>query len=121
VRFSRYASGCISHEEDVIAVGQALDHRHREADFRPQRCDDELLPPGLLHLLDDALVLPCVNEGPIDRLLRGKDLLDDLEEVATAFLGDGRQDRWDLERPRCLRKPTTLLMISVARAVKVGN
>jgi len=61
VRLARYAAGCIRYEEDVIAVGQALDHRHREADFRPQRCDDELPPPGLFHRLDDALVFPCID------------------------------------------------------------
>src|SRR5258706_488883 len=58
VRLSRYATGCIGDEEDVVAVGQALDYRHREAVFRPQRCDDELLPSGLFHRLDDALVFP---------------------------------------------------------------
>src|ERR1700733_407532 len=89
VRLSRYGAGCIGDEEDVVAVGQALDHRHCEADIRPERCYDELLSPRLLHRIDDTLILPRVDEGPIDWLLRGKDILELLEQVSTPLLGDG--------------------------------
>ena len=101
MRLSRYSAGRIGDKEDVIAVGQALDHWHRKANIRPQRCDDELLSPRLLHGLDDALVFPRVDESPIDRLLSGKDVLDAAEEVPTSFLGDGSQYRRDFE---CLRR-----------------
>jgi hypothetical protein len=50
----------------------ALDPGHREADSRPQRCDEELLAPGLLHRLDDALVFPCVDKGPMIGFCAGK-------------------------------------------------
>ena len=33
--FGDYAAGCVGDEEDVVAVGQTLDHRHREANFCP--------------------------------------------------------------------------------------
>jgi hypothetical protein len=60
-----------------------LDHRHRKTDIRPQRRDDKLPSPGILHRLDDALVFPGIDEGPVDRLLTRKDVLDASEKVAT--------------------------------------
>jgi hypothetical protein len=38
-----------------------LNRRHREADFRPERRDDQLLAAGLLHLVDDSGVLPVLT------------------------------------------------------------
>ena len=50
------------------------------------------LRPGLLHRVDNALILPGVDEGAVDRLLVRKDILQALDELAAAVLKDRGQD-----------------------------
>src|SRR5207237_8461975 len=78
-------------EDHRVDGAQRLVRRYREAGRGPQRRHHDLLPAGLLDLFDDAGVFPRVDEGAIDRLLLGKDILKLLDQVAAAVLDDRRE------------------------------
>ena len=46
----------------------APEYRHFPTDLGPERGNAQLFPSCLLHRLDDALVLPSVDEAAIERL-----------------------------------------------------
>ena len=111
VRLTGRSARRVRDEENVVAVGQTVDHRICQADLRPERRKDELPTPGLFHRLDDATVLPSVERCTIDRLLRGEHVLQTFDEVAPALLGYRGEDSGHVEplrgpspnRPHCSR------------------
>ena len=87
-----HAARRVGHGVDFVAFACRLDRRHRKADFRPQRRDDEFLAAGLFHPFHHARVLPRVDPGAVDRLLLGEDVLQSLDELAATVLQHGGQD-----------------------------
>ena len=88
-----HAARRVGHDVHLVAIAERVDHRHREADLGPQRRHHDFLPAGLLDPFDDASVFPRVDEGAVDGLLLGKDVLELLEQIAAAVLDYGRQKR----------------------------
>src|SRR5258706_16269385 len=86
----------------VIAVAHRVDGGLRQTHLRPECGNDQLLAAGALHGLDDAAVLPRVDEAAVDGLLIRKDRLDLLEKLAAAFRIDGGENRRDRVRLRGL-------------------
>src|SRR5438105_6518123 len=82
VRFDAHAARCVGDDIDLVAFASRLDRRHGEADLGPQCGHHDLLASGLLDPLDDALVLPGVDESAVDRLLLREDILQLLEQAA---------------------------------------
>ena len=64
-----------------------------------------LVLPGLPDPLDDALVLPGVDERAVDRLLLREEVQERLQNVASALLDDAAQERRDPEDLGALRQP----------------
>lgn len=52
----------------------------------------DLLAACLFHCVDDPCVLPCVDEGAVDRLLLGEYVLKRLDEFAAAIFQHRGQD-----------------------------
>src|SRR5580693_7899224 len=91
--FRRDATRRIGSDVHIIAITHRMDSGHRQTHLGPESGDDQLLPAGLLHRLNDAAVLPCVDESAVNRLLIRKDCLDLLKDYASAFLIDGCENR----------------------------
>ncbi len=102
MRFRRDAARSVGDGVHVVAVAHRVDGGLRETHLRPECGNDQLLAAGVLHGLDDAAVLPGVDEAAVDGLLIGKDRLDLLENLTAAFRVDGGENRRDSERLRGL-------------------
>ncbi len=92
----------VGDNENVVAFAERLNRRHREADFRPERGENELLAPALLHEIGDLRIFPGVDEGAVDRLLLGEDILQSLDEIAAALLDHRGENGGDIENLRGL-------------------
>src|SRR5258706_7099193 len=88
VRLDRDATRSIGDDVDLIAVAQCMDGRHGQTDLGPEGSHDNLLAAGLLDGLDDAAVLPSVDESPIDRLLLRENVLKALDQDASTLFRD---------------------------------
>src|SRR5437899_941394 len=55
--FRRDATRRIGSDVHVIAITHRMDSGHRQTHLGPESGDDQLLPAGLLHRLNDAAVL----------------------------------------------------------------
>src|SRR5690242_13331679 len=86
-----------------------MDGGHGKTHLRPECGDDEFLAARLLHRLNDAAVLPGVDEGAVNRVLIRKDRLELLEQCAAALLIDGAKNRWNAKRLRGLREPRDIV------------
>jgi hypothetical protein len=94
----RYTVGSswFSSEDDRDCAGRSLDlGLHR----RPH-----LVLADLVDLFSDAGVFPGVHRSPVDNVVLGKHRADLVEDrTGEGFLGDGGENRRDLEFLRCLR------------------
>ncbi len=102
MRFRRDTARSVGDDENVVTFGERLDRRHCETDLAPERGQHKLLAPALLHDVDNALVLPCVDEGAVDRLLLREDILQPLDQITATFRDYRRQDRRHVEDFRSL-------------------
>src|SRR5438132_1677438 len=93
--FRRDAARSVGNGVHVVALAHRVDGGLRKTHLRPERSNDKLLAACVLHRLDDAPVLPGVDEGAVDGLLIGKDRLDLLEDLTAAFRVDGGENRRD--------------------------
>src|SRR6266852_823736 len=98
VCFRRDAARRVGHGVHVVAVAHRVEGGLRKTHLRPECRDDQLLAAGVLHGLDDAAVLPGVDEGAVDGLLIRKDRLDLLENLTAAFRVDGGEKARDAAR-----------------------
>ena len=96
--FWRDPTRSVGDDVHVVAVAHRVDGGLRKTHLRPECRDDKLPAACLLHGLDDAAVLPGVDEGAVDRLLISKDRLDLLENLTAAFRIDGGENRRDSVR-----------------------
>src|SRR2546430_3203744 len=97
MRLDAHAAGRVGNDVHLVAIAERVDHRHREADLGPQRRHHDFLPAGLFDPFDHASVFPRVDEGAVDRLLLGKDVLKLLEQIAAAVPDYGREKGWYAE------------------------
>ena len=79
--FDTHAARCVGDDIDLVPLARRLDRRHGEADLGPQCGHHDLLASGLLDPVDDALVLPGIDEGAVDRLLLRENILELLEKA----------------------------------------
>src|ERR1700723_874209 len=91
---------------DHVHLEPLIERRKRRADdahTSPQACENDPAFADLIDPLDDVRVFPRVHRGAIDDFVlrehRANLLVDRSRE---AFLGNGRQNRGDLELPRPL-------------------
>src|SRR5882762_4268181 len=94
----------VGHEIYIVSFIKRMDNRECKAHLGPQSRKHDLLAAGVLHPPNAALVLPRIDEGPVNRRLLREYVLNLLENVAAAILDDRRKERWDLECLRCLRE-----------------
>ena len=88
LRFRRDAARCVGEHVHVVAFAHCVNGGLRKTHLRPECSDDKLLAARLLDRLNDAAVLPGVDEGAVDGPLIGKDRLDLLENLTAAFRAD---------------------------------
>src|SRR4051812_46234792 len=105
MRLDAYAAGSVGHEVDLVSFANGLNDWKRETDLRPERRHDDLLPARLAYPRDDALVLPCIDKCPVNRLLLRENVLQLLDEEAALPLDHRGQERWHTERLRGLGAP----------------
>jgi hypothetical protein len=91
--FRRGAAWCVGDDVHVVAFAHRVDSRLRETHLRPECRDDKLFSARLLHGLDDAGVLPRVDEAAVDGLLVRKNRLNLLENLTAALRVDCRENR----------------------------
>src|SRR5438309_9776808 len=75
VSLARNATRCVGDNVNLIAFAQRLDCRHSQAYLGPKGSHNHLLSSRLFNGVDDATILPRIDEGPIDRLLFREDVL----------------------------------------------
>ena len=113
VRLSRRI--CAARCHGITRAGSRSDlHRisamgEGEADLRPKRGQHELVASALLHGIDDALVLPGVDERAVDRLLLWENVLKPLDQITAALLDHRCQDRRHVEDFRHLGEPNDVV------------
>jgi hypothetical protein len=71
--------------------------RHRQAHLGPKRGQDQLPAAGCFHEVNNPLVLPRVDVGPIDGLLIRKYVLKTLYDLSSASFEHRRQNDRNLE------------------------
>jgi len=99
MRFRRDAARSVGNGVHVVAFTHRVNGGLRKTHLRPECSNDKLLAAGVLHGLDDAAILPGVDEAAVDRFLIGKDCLDLPENLTAAFRGDCGENRRDSECP----------------------
>ena len=99
----------VGDNEDVIAFTERLNRWHREADLCPECGENELLATALLHGIGDLRILPGIDEGAVDRLLIGENVLKPFDEIAAAFFDHRGEDRWDIEYLRGFGKANDIV------------
>src|SRR5438309_12132534 len=87
-----HTAGSVSNDVNFVTISQSLNSGHRQTYFGPQSGHDDFPPAGLLHPLDDARILPRIDERTVNGLLFGKDILNGFEELATLLFKDRRKE-----------------------------
>src|SRR6266478_1838491 len=93
VGFEADAAGSVSNDVNLVTVAQILDGGHREAYLSPQRSHNNFLPACLPNPVQDAGILPGVDERAVNRLLVWKNILKRLEKVTTLAFEHRRKQR----------------------------
>src|SRR6266702_686385 len=109
VSLDRDATRGVGDNVDLIALAQCLDRRHGQANLGPEGSHNHLLSPGLFNRVDDATILPGVDEGPIDRLLLREDVLQPLDQETAAFFQNCGQDGRYTKHLRCLGQANNVI------------
>src|ERR1700692_766838 len=102
MRFRRRATRSVGDDVDIEAITHRMDSGHRETHLRPECGDHKFLAARLLDCIDNAAVLPRINERAVDGFLVRKNSLYLPENFAAAFCGDCCENRWDAIRLRGL-------------------
>src|SRR5260370_35060718 len=79
VCFRRNAARGVGDDVHVVAVTHRMDSGHCKTHLGPERSDYEFLPACPLYCINDAAVLPRVDESAVNRFLIGKNRLNLLE------------------------------------------
>jgi hypothetical protein len=113
-------AGAIFDDIGFIAVVNGLHGRQRDAGFRPQAGEDDLLAAALRDSGDEVLVVPGIHRRPLDRRLVREDGLDLGPHVPAETPGfHGAEHHGDAEDPGGLRQRH--VVVDDRLAVEVGD